>query len=633
MENQGKRLILAVALALGIVLIWNFLFPSAQKPKTPPPGPQTVEQKSTVSPVGVPTGASEAPEAPSGPEQVTVFDYPNIHIELTNRDAKVMSWKLMDPKYRHDFYDGEMVRDPSMGALGINFFKSNIVIPQGARWQKLPDEEEKPNEATYTYDSSDLKVTKVFHIHPDDYLLDMTVTVELKADPAKPKEARTVNEQLAVQTASRQDPKAPYKEARTVRLTRAACLFNGGVRQWDQKKLIKSGPYEQTGEVRWVGYNHPYLFFAVAPKQSDVHNLGCNAYGIPDSDDASVPKGRMEVDLVYPAYELNSSAPPVTWQTVAFIGPKHLTALEGADDVEGFNTGFSHSVSLGWFSIIARPLLSILIWFHGFVGNWAISIILLTICVKLATLYWTTKSMRSMKQMAALRPKMEELQAKYGEDKARIQQEMMGIYKAHGVNPLSGCLPMLLQMPIWLALYRMLSSAGELYLVPGIPGWLNDLTATDPYHILPFTLVGMMFLQSRMSPAQVDNFQQKMMIYGLPLIFGVMSFFFPSGLTIYILTNTTLSLLHTLYMRKWDKGGKMIVPVVTKAASTAKPSAKKAVIDVPAKAKKDDDDDDGDDAEGVDDDGGDDEADEPKPSAAPQNQRSNARRRKRKRKH
>jgi YidC/Oxa1 family membrane protein insertase len=240
--------------------------------------------------------------------------------------------------------------------------------------------------------------------------------------------------------------------------------------------------------------------------------------------------------------------------------------------------------------------------------------------------------MRSMKAMAALKPKMDELQKKYGDDRAKIQQEMMGIYKAHGVNPLSGCLPMLLQMPIWLALYRMLSSTGELYLAPFIPGWITDLTATDPYHILPVALMGMMFLQSRMSPATVDNFQQKMMIYGLPLMFGVMSFFFPAGLTVYILTNTSLSLLHTLYMKKFDKGGKLrvVVPPPAAPGKAGKGNAPaKRIVDVEAEEVVDAD------AEADDNDDGDDEGDEAAVPAktTPQQRKTNAPRRKRKRKH
>ena len=197
-------------------------------------------------------------------------------------------------------------------------------------------------------------------------------------------------------------------------------------------------------------------------------------------------------------------------------------------------------------------------------GNWGIAIILLTVMVKLATLYWTNKSMKSMKAMAALKPEMEALQKKFGDDRQKMQQAQMELFKRHGVNPLAGCLPMLLQMPIWMGLYRMLSHAGELHQAVFIPGWLDDLTLQDPYYILPVSLMGLMFLQSKLQPTTGDNAQQKMLTYGLPLMFGVMGLWFPAGLTVYITTNTVLGLLHTLYMKRSSP------PPVKPAAPAAK---------------------------------------------------------------
>jgi YidC/Oxa1 family membrane protein insertase len=182
----------------------------------------------------------------------------------------------------------------------------------------------------------------------------------------------------------------------------------------------------------------------------------------------------------------------------------------------------------------------------------------------------------------------------YKNDRQRIQVETMALYKQHNVNPLAGCLPILLQMPIWLALYRMLSSAGELYQEAFIPGWIDDLTNTDPYHILPIILVVTMFLQARMTPQTGDSRQQKFLVYGMPLMFGVMSFFFPAGLTLYIFTNTLLSALHSLYMNKYDKKSLEIAAQLKKNAEAAKAAeakatdkAKKPVVDATSVEKTD----------------------------------------------
>jgi len=191
------------------------------------------------------------------------------------------------------------------------------------------------------------------------------------------------------------------------------------------------------------------------------------------------------------------------------------------------------------------------------------------------TLYWMTKSMRSMKAMAVLGPQIKELNEKYKGDKQRLQIETMALYKQHGVNPLAGCLPILLQMPIWLALYRMLMSAGELYQQPFISGWIDDLTNTDPYYVLPIVLVVTMFAQARLQPTTVDpsqKMQQRLMQYGMPIMFGVFCFGAPAGLTLYILMNTCLSALHSIYMNKYDKKSIELAAALRKNQEAAKAS-------------------------------------------------------------
>jgi YidC/Oxa1 family membrane protein insertase len=207
--------------------------------------------------------------------------------------------------------------------------------------------------------------------------------------------------------------------------------------------------------------------------------------------------------------------------------------------------------------------------------------------------------MRSMKAMAALAPQMKLLQEKYKGDSRRLQAETMALYQKHKVSPIAGCLPIFLQMPIWLALYRMLSSASELYQQPFIPGWISDLTATDPYYVLPFVLLVTMFAQARLTPTTGDSRQQKMLQYGMPLMFGVMAFFFPSGLTLYIFTNTILSAVHSIYMNKYDKKSLAIAENIRqsfeeanggdkKGAKAGGAKGKPAVIDVDAVERDED---------------------------------------------
>ncbi len=215
-------------------------------------------------------------------------------------------------------------------------------------------------------------------------------------------------------------------------------------------------------------------------------------------------------------------------------------------------TKLSSAVDLGWFAIIARPMLSVLKFIQGWVVNWGVAIIILTIFIKLLTLYWTQKSMRSMKEMSKLKPELDKLREKHKDDKQRLNTEMMNLYKTHNISPLGGCLPMLLQMPVWFALYRTLGAAAELYRAPFV-GWIHDLTAPDPLHIIPVALTGLMFAQAKIAPAAVDSSQQKMMQYMMPAMFGVFSLVFPSGLAIYMFTNTLLGMSHQYYINRTDK--------------------------------------------------------------------------------
>ena len=427
-----------------------------------------------------------------------------------------------------------MAPGPGRGLFLVNFARSTHVIPRGALWE---GEKLSATQLRYTYRDSNLEVVKTFTIHPADYLVQLTVqAAKLGAGEAQ--------QRLAVTSYGYQDPKITVADNDQIRAFMSSTLLaNGEIATTTHKNLVSS-PRVATG-FRWTGFDHPYLLIAMAPHPR-ISNVEKFTAVTPDP-------GGIQTDVLFPMAAMRAGAQPSVFEMITFLGPKHYEELERADQVAGFTTGFKDTVDLGWFKIIGRPMLWLLEFFHGVAGNWGIAIILLTVLVKLATLYWTTKSMRSMKAMAALAPKMKELKERYGNDTAKVQQETMALYKHHGINPLAGCLPIFLQMPIWIALYRMLSSASELYLQPFISGWIGDLTSRDPYYILPIVVTVTMFLQTKLQPAVVDSTQQKIMLYGMPLMFGVMGLFFPSGLTLYMFTNTVLSALHSVYMNKFDK--------------------------------------------------------------------------------
>ena len=589
MEDQGKRIILAVVLAIGVMLAWSWLFPPEKPPVKPPAPPAETAKPAEATPTpGAPAAPGAAPvaEVARGPEQEIVLENHAVRAVFTSWGGAVKSWRLLDPKYAKTPSKGELLERPpgaeELPSLAISFADSAVTIPAKAEWQ---GEKLSETEVRYRYRTDAVEITKTFTYYPGNYLLRLVVEVKALQGELK--------ERLGVALYGYQDPKIDVggRMTRVHREWVAGCYVNGESSTVKAPDVEKS-PLHKAGAVGWAGLEHPYLLVAAATRHEAGQSYTCDATAV-----KGMP-GVMRVDLSWPLVSVKAGDPPAKSEVVAYMGPKFYDRLEGAATIAGFPTEFHKSVDMGWFAIIARPLLWLLLKFHALVGNWGIAIILLTVLVKLATLYWTTKSMRSMKAMASLKPKIEELQKKYADDRQRLQTEMMALYKVHGVNPLAGCLPMLLQMPIWLALYRMLSAAGELYQAPFIPGWISDLTATDRYYVLPIAMMVMMFAQSKLSPTAVDSAQQKILVYGLPLMFGVMGFFFPSGLSLYILTNSTLTAGHTLYMRWADARKEANKAAATAAAKKDEAKAADKAPAVSAADADDDDDEDGDEPAG-----------------------------------
>jgi len=244
-----------------------------------------------------------------------------------------------------------------------------------------------------------------------------------------------------------------------------------------------------------------------------------------------------------------------------FGGPKYGAELDRVNNTGGpANLRKAVDVNI---ELLSKPLLALLKVFHGVVGNWGLAIILLTLFVKLVTLWPAHKAMMSGRKMQRLSPKMAELRKKFESDKQRLQIETMKLYKQEGVSPfLGGCLPSLLTMPIWIALFSTLNYAVELHREPFF-WYIHDLSAPDPFRVpLPLLMGAIMFLQMRMSPTGGDPQQQKMMSVMMPIMFTAFSFFLPAGLCIYTMTNSLLGIAHQLVVTRLDRklGGDVPAP-------------------------------------------------------------------------
>ncbi len=225
-----------------------------------------------------------------------------------------------------------------------------------------------------------------------------------------------------------------------------------------------------------------------------------------------------------------------------FIGPKDMSQLKAAGHQ------LEKVLHFGFFDILAKPLFFVLTFFYGFIHNYGFSIILLTVLIKL--IFWplTHKSYSSMKSMQKLQPEMKSLREKYSKDKERLNKELMGLYKVHKVNPLGGCLPMLVQIPVFFALYKVLLDSIALRHAP-FALWLTDLSAKDPYYITPLLMGASMFVQQKMTPTTADPMQAKIFMM-MPIVFTFLFLNFPSGLVIYWLVNNLLTIAQQYYIHR-----------------------------------------------------------------------------------
>lgn len=230
---------------------------------------------------------------------------------------------------------------------------------------------------------------------------------------------------------------------------------------------------------------------------------------------------------------------------IGYAGPKSFTILEKID------AQFIDIVNFGFFATIAKILLNLLRLFHTFVNNWGVSIILLTLLVRLLVLPFNLFSYKSMKRMQKIQPLMQSLRERYKDDPQAMNRETMALMKEHKVNPVGGCLPMLLQMPVFFALYQVLGQSIELYQAPFV-GWIHDLSLKDPYFVLPILMSAAMWFQQKITPTTADPTQAKIMQY-LPLVFGFMMISLPSGLTLYIFISTLFAVIQQYFFMKDNK--------------------------------------------------------------------------------
>ena len=460
------------------------------------------------------------PAAASAEKLITV-ETPLYIATFSNQGGAVKSWKLKN--YRKEL-DGEsplvnIVNDSSKN-LPL-FSRVNAPgIPETIEF-KGPDNdikvEEKPTEIVYRWNNKNgVRVIKKYIINPNDYSLDITLSIENSSVN------RVVGETFTTLFAEFPDADKYYHQG-PVRQS------EGDVDRQDYDEPdIDKGETEAinmltgTSLVEWIALEDKYFFMALLPKSKGLYKWK-SAFLNETTSFASVG---VPLDIK-----------PGTRSTLEFssyLGPKEY------DRLLSYKRGLEGAIEFGIFSFLAKPFLVVVKFLQNYLINYGRAIIILTVLIKILFYPLTKHSLKSMKKMSVLTPQLQLLKKKYKDDKQRQNKETMELYRRHKVNPLSGCLPMLMQMPVFIALYEVFYVAIELRHAPFML-WIVDLSAKDPYYITPIVMGISMFVQQKMTPSAMDPMQQKMMLF-MPVVLTFVFLNFPAGLVLYWLTNNILSI-------------------------------------------------------------------------------------------
>ncbi len=536
-----KRAFLAIALSLLVLVAYQEWVARyyGNPPTVNPPAPadkQETSKNPSLTPTTVPTPPS-APRAeitPAGETGADVtIDTDNYIAVFSSQGARLKSFKFK--KYRSTAAEDSPPFEIVSHAPGV-------ALPLGIRWQG-PNPFDDAN-VIYSVQGRDLKLTgdskgslSFQGRAPNGALITKKFTFDGATYPIGLEVSITGDAGVQIV------PEVMLTDKSDQSVINPDAHFEGVIALVDNK-IKRETPaaadkgVELTGDIAWAGFGHTYFFFALLPENGQQHKLSVQHVG----------------NSLIAAVSGPALKPAGVSRFTLFIGPKDL------DILESLNKGLERSIDFGYFGFISIPFRYVLHFFHRFTHSYGIDIILLTLIIKLLMAPLTHKSYVSMKQMQRLQPQMERLKERLKDDKEKLNKEIMELYRRNGVNPLGGCLPMVLQFPVFIGLYNALSTPLELRHAPFM--WIKDLSRPD-WQSLPFTLAGWhfgipiltilmgasMFLQQWMTPSAGDPNQRKMMML-MPLVFTWMCVSFPAGLTVYWLVNNVLSIAQQYWINQ-----------------------------------------------------------------------------------
>lgn len=546
------RMLFAIILSFGVFFLYQVVFvkKAPLEKKEPAQKAQGVEKQAPAMDEGVraldekPSQGQIGVPSPVRQGRMITVSTPLYVAEFAENGGTLKTFKLK--KYKESLDADAPMKEliPSLDgpeySLGISFLGKGVDGFQGAVFDAgtesdFIDATKRGERLAFAWTSPEgVTILKTYTFSPHTYEIGLEIKVR-NLSPEAIDNNLTISLRNSLQGA---------KESRYV-FSGPAALIDGELKEIKVKEAASQDKH--VGRIGWMAYEDQYFVSAIIPQEAREASMGIR-----------VTSGEvLKVTYIDPS----GPVPPRTERTYpyrVYFGPKSLEILGsvGAD--------LARIVDFGFFDMIAKPLLHAMNFIHRYIPNYGIVIIIITIFVKI--LFWplSNKSYKSMSQMKKLQPKMAELRAKYKNDKKVMNQELMALYKLYKINPLGGCLPMVLQIPVFFAFYKMLYQAIELRHAPFFL-WVNDLSAPDrlfsfnfkiplmapPYGIPVLTVVmgASMFLQQKMSPPPGDPTQAKMMMF-MPIFFTFIFINFPSGLVLYWLVNNILSMVQQNYVTK-----------------------------------------------------------------------------------
>lgn len=527
MGSDSRRILVAAVVSVAILLGWQLLFPPPKPVPQPAKPPAEAAAPSAAVPpapspsAAAPGAASPAAPVPEAPEELAVLETPDFRATFTTRGGALRSFVLKGSKFLHEVQGKTVPVDLVSAAPGSPWPLSVAAGPElGGAAHAEEDPSARASMRITARDARSLtfegtvgtsRIVKTFALTGRPF--ELSLRLQISGDRAGSVQL------LSTGFLSPDAPKPGFFSGGAFHdYVRPICRAGDKTERFTSDKAEEKLP----GAVDWSGLEQFYFVQTVIPEKPVGE---CTFLRGPAA-------GALATALKLPVDRALDS------RFTLFIGPKELDLLKSYD--RHLDQAIDYGPITRYFAFFAQILMRLMRWFQAYVVNWGVAIVLLTLTVKAVLLPLTLKSMQSMNEMRKLQPEIEKLRERYKDDKEQLNLAVMKMYQEHKVNPLGGCLPLLLQMPVFFSLWAALQNSVELYREPFL--WIHDLSLHDPIYVLPLVMGGSMFLMQKLSPQPADSTQAKMLLYIMPVFFTFIMFQLPAGLALYSVVNNLLSI-------------------------------------------------------------------------------------------